>query len=210
MTKTNDDDRTADLAVSCTPRPPSPSLMIKAISVTPAIAPVVRIRRPPEISRGEPALASAPHTRPTSQPVRSHRGARCRSTRSRPPSRRSGGTRRVRGGAGRGAAAPLYGLIDPNEQQKQYEELADAVGDLAEAARNADRAADAARTARAVKRSPQPPAVKPSVTDPNLQNIMNDLYKGTTNPNRVGSCTTADAICNELRTGQPTGSCWMT
>jgi hypothetical protein len=39
---------------------------------------------------------------------------------------------------------------------------------------------------------------------------MNDLYKGTTNPNRVGSCTTADAIRNELRTGQPTGSCWMT
>lgn len=38
-----------------------------------------------------------------------------------------------------------------------------------------------------------------------LQNIVNDLYKGTTNPNRVGTGTTADAVRNELRTGLPTG-----
>jgi hypothetical protein len=34
---------------------------------------------------------------------------------------------------------------------------------------------------------------------------VRSLYKGTTNPNRVGSGTTADAIRGELRTGQPTG-----
>lgn len=34
---------------------------------------------------------------------------------------------------------------------------------------------------------------------------MNNLYKGTTNPNRVGNGTTMDAIRNELATGVPTG-----
>jgi hypothetical protein len=38
-----------------------------------------------------------------------------------------------------------------------------------------------------------------------LQNIVNNLYKGTTNPNRVGNGTTMDAIRNEIATGAPTG-----
>ena len=46
---------------------------------------------------------------------------------------------------------------------------------------------------------------KPVVSNTKLQNIVNDLYKGTTNPNRVGTGTTADAVRNELATGLPTG-----
>lgn len=42
----------------------------------------------------------------------------------------------------------------------------------------------------------------PSVSNPKLQNIVNDLYKGTTNPGRVGTGTTADAVRFELRTGE--------
>lgn len=45
---------------------------------------------------------------------------------------------------------------------------------------------------------------KPVVDNPKLGNIVNDLYKGTTNPNRVGTGTTADAIRNEIATGQAT------
>ncbi len=45
---------------------------------------------------------------------------------------------------------------------------------------------------------------KPVVDNPKLGNIVNDLYKGTTNPNRVGNGTTADAIRNEIATGQRT------
>jgi hypothetical protein len=45
----------------------------------------------------------------------------------------------------------------------------------------------------------------PIVSNPKLQNIVNDLYKGTTNPNRVGTGTTADAVRSEIETGQPTG-----
>lgn len=41
----------------------------------------------------------------------------------------------------------------------------------------------------------------PSVSDTRLQNIVNDLYKGTTNPERVGNGTTMDAIRHELATG---------
>ena len=44
----------------------------------------------------------------------------------------------------------------------------------------------------------------PQVASPKLQNIVNDLYKGTTNPGRVGNGTTMDAIANELETGLPT------
>jgi hypothetical protein len=36
------------------------------------------------------------------------------------------------------------------------------------------------------------------------ENYVSDLYKGTTNPNRVGTGTTADAIRAELETGQAT------
>jgi hypothetical protein len=45
----------------------------------------------------------------------------------------------------------------------------------------------------------------PTVTDPKLQNYVDNLYKGTTNPHRVGTGTTADAVRNELTTGLPTG-----
>ncbi|MCG8459031.1 MAG: hypothetical protein MI919_22370, partial [Holophagales bacterium] len=43
------------------------------------------------------------------------------------------------------------------------------------------------------------------VSDPNLQNIVRDLYKGTTNPRRIGTGTTADAVRHERATGLPTG-----
>ena len=46
---------------------------------------------------------------------------------------------------------------------------------------------------------------KPNVTEPKLQNVVDDLYKGTANPNRVGTGTTADAVRNEVATGQATG-----
>ena len=49
---------------------------------------------------------------------------------------------------------------------------------------------------------------KPSVADTKLKNIVNDLYKGTTNPNRVGTGTTADAVRNERITGKPTQGIW--
>jgi len=45
---------------------------------------------------------------------------------------------------------------------------------------------------------------KPNVTDPKLRNLVDNLYKGTTNPNRVGAGTTADAVRAELATGQST------
>lgn len=45
--------------------------------------------------------------------------------------------------------------------------------------------------------------LKPAVDVPKLGNIVNDLYKGTTNPNRVGTGTTADAIRNDVAIGQP-------
>lgn len=48
--------------------------------------------------------------------------------------------------------------------------------------------------------SKSPP--KPAVHDQKLKNIIDDLYKGQTNPNKVGSGTTADAIRYEKKTGQ--------
>ena len=48
----------------------------------------------------------------------------------------------------------------------------------------------------------------PQVGSQKLQNIVNNLYKGTTNPNRIGNGTTMDAIRNELATGAQTGSKW--
>jgi hypothetical protein len=45
---------------------------------------------------------------------------------------------------------------------------------------------------------------KPNVTDPKLRNLVDNLYKGTTNPNRIGTGTTADAVRAELATGQST------
>jgi RHS repeat-associated protein len=46
---------------------------------------------------------------------------------------------------------------------------------------------------------------RPTVSSQKLQNIVDNLYKGTTNPNRVGTGTTADAIRHELATGQLVG-----
>jgi RHS repeat-associated protein len=53
-----------------------------------------------------------------------------------------------------------------------------------------------------------PGSKKPIVSDPRLQNRLNDLYSGESNPNRVGDGTTGAAIRNELATGQPTGNKW--
>jgi RHS repeat-associated protein len=50
----------------------------------------------------------------------------------------------------------------------------------------------------------------PRVGSGKLQNIVDNLYKGTTNPNRVGNGTTMDAIRAEAKTGAPTGGRWHT
>lgn len=80
---------------------------------------------------------------------------------------------------------------------------------LAAGATLVSRTANALSTAaRACLRRPAAPNTvlpKPAVTHSKLQNIVNDLYKGTTNPTRVGTGTTADAVRNELVTGQATG-----
>ncbi|TDP42817.1 hypothetical protein [Nocardia ignorata] len=55
---------------------------------------------------------------------------------------------------------------------------------------------------------PKPPAVKPTVSDTKLQNILNDLYKGANNANRTGDGTTADAVRNEYLTLEPTEGKW--
>lgn len=54
------------------------------------------------------------------------------------------------------------------------------------------------------------PAVKPKVGDAKLSNIIDDLYKGVKNRDRVGDGTTADAVRNERLTGQPTHGFWHT
>jgi hypothetical protein len=53
--------------------------------------------------------------------------------------------------------------------------------------------------------APTPPAVKPEVEDPKLNNLLDNLYKGVDNPNRVGDGTTADAIRHEHQSGQDVG-----
>jgi len=60
---------------------------------------------------------------------------------------------------------------------------------------------DVARMTAAPKGSMLP---KPNVTDPKLRNLVDNLYKGTSNPNRTGTGTTADAVRAELATGQST------
>jgi len=50
----------------------------------------------------------------------------------------------------------------------------------------------------------------PVVENPRLQNVVNDLYKGVSNPDRVGNGTTADAVRSEAETGQPTGGTFHT
>lgn len=60
----------------------------------------------------------------------------------------------------------------------------------------------AARSAR-VGRAVVAPAKKPEVGDKKLGNIINNLYKGVDNPQRVGDGTTADAVRHERETGTP-------
>ncbi|KAB2717750.1 type IV secretion protein Rhs [Brucella intermedia] len=50
-----------------------------------------------------------------------------------------------------------------------------------------------------------PAAVQPIVGDPKLQNLMDNIYKGTNNPNRVGDGTLADAVRYEKATGGTVG-----
>jgi hypothetical protein len=70
------------------------------------------------------------------------------------------------------------------------------------------------RDVNAARRDPKgedskPPGVPtPTVKDPKLRNFVNDFFKGTKNPKRTGTGTTADAVRNELRTGQPTNGRW--
>jgi hypothetical protein len=45
----------------------------------------------------------------------------------------------------------------------------------------------------------------PSVSDSKLQNLVNNLWKGTANSSPVGNGTTADAVRHERATGQPVG-----
>ncbi|MGI8311835.1 putative T7SS-secreted protein [Saccharopolyspora hattusasensis] len=53
------------------------------------------------------------------------------------------------------------------------------------------------------KPPPKPPAaVRPSVTDPKLNNIVNALYKGIDHPERTGDGTTADAVRHERATNE--------
>ena len=47
--------------------------------------------------------------------------------------------------------------------------------------------------------------IKPVAANEKLKNIINNLYKGQSNPNRIGNGTTMDAIRSELATGKPTG-----
>ncbi len=46
---------------------------------------------------------------------------------------------------------------------------------------------------------------KPEVTDPKLQNIVEDLYKGANTDNPIGTGSTADAVREESKTGKPVG-----
>lgn len=50
--------------------------------------------------------------------------------------------------------------------------------------------------------SGSPAAPRPSVTDPDLDNIVNDLYRGTRSSTRTGDGTTADAVRFERSTGE--------
>jgi hypothetical protein len=46
---------------------------------------------------------------------------------------------------------------------------------------------------------------KPTVDNPKLNNLVNDLYKGAKTDNPIGTGSTADAIRHEQKTGQPVG-----
>ena len=69
--------------------------------------------------------------------------------------------------------------------------------DTVKSAYSQARGSGAANTAADVLPTPQ-------VSSARLQNLVDNLYKGTTNPNRVGTGTTMDAIRSEMATGVPT------
>lgn len=52
----------------------------------------------------------------------------------------------------------------------------------------------------------RPAAHRPEVEDPDLQNIVRDLYRGADNPRRAGDGTTADALRTERATGRRVGN----
>jgi hypothetical protein len=53
----------------------------------------------------------------------------------------------------------------------------------------------------------KPPAIRPDLSseDPRINNLLDNIYKGTNGPNRIGDGTTMDAVRNEIATGRPTG-----
>jgi hypothetical protein len=51
---------------------------------------------------------------------------------------------------------------------------------------------------------PRPPPPKPAVHHWRLRRIVDDVWRGTSNPSRVGDGTTMDAVRNEVATGRPT------
>lgn len=61
------------------------------------------------------------------------------------------------------------------------------------------------RAGRSFEQADGATAFVASIGSTRLQNLVDNLYKGTTNPNRVGNSTTMDAIRQELATGAPTG-----
>ncbi len=46
---------------------------------------------------------------------------------------------------------------------------------------------------------------RPTVTDPKLNNLVKDLYKGANTKSPIGTGSTADAIRSEAATGQAVG-----
>lgn len=77
--------------------------------------------------------------------------------------------------------------------------------DLAQMNSQAQSSGGSGNPASTTPRPPSGVATKPQVSDTKLNNILDDLYKGTKGPNPTGDGTTADAVRNERITGQPSG-----
>jgi hypothetical protein len=100
--------------------------------------------------------------------------------------------------AGYGAVATLSGLgIAARSAEAGIAATEEGIG---LSARTADSVA-----VRNISRLAGRPLPKPVVSDLKLRNYVDDLYKGTTNPSRVGNGTTADAVRAERSTGNPVG-----
>jgi hypothetical protein len=80
--------------------------------------------------------------------------------------------------------------------------LKTSTGNQGEIARAVEGASGSLPKSTPVFRSPSLESLSPS--DAKLQNLIKDLYKGATSPNKLGAGSTADAIRNELATGLPT------